>query len=196
MLIKNARRHARQNLVTNGSQPLLTSLAATFYVDQAQLGQFEEVTPESMPEPYRTLLSHRQHMTVTVERFHGSPVDVVVLATATRERHYARKILLTRHSDGAVVQFGIMRINFDYLSDAVRREVESQSTPLGRILIQHDVLREIHLVRLWCVTPGTELAAHLGMHSGDVTYGRTAIIHCNGEPAVELLEIVAPAAGP
>jgi hypothetical protein len=25
-----------------------------------------------------------------------------------------------------------------------------------------------------------------------ITYGRTAIIHCDGEPAVELLEIVTP----
>jgi hypothetical protein len=26
----------------------------------------------------------------------------------------------------------------------------------------------------------------------DTTYGRTAVIDCNGEPAVELLEIVTP----
>jgi hypothetical protein len=30
------------------------------------------------------------------------------------------------------------------------------------------------------------------MRSGQVTYGRTAVIHLNGEPAIELLEIVAP----
>jgi len=27
---------------------------------------------------------------------------------------------------------------------------------------------------------------------GQTTYGRTALIYCNGEPAVELLEIVTP----
>jgi hypothetical protein len=32
----------------------------------------------------------------------------------------------------------------------------------------------------------------LGVPEGTTTFGRTAMIHCNGEPAVELLEIVAP----
>ena len=30
------------------------------------------------------------------------------------------------------------------------------------------------------------------MQPGQITYGRTAIIHFDGEPAVELLEIVTP----
>jgi hypothetical protein len=34
----------------------------------------------------------------------------------------------------------------------------------------------------------------LEVPKGTLTYGRTALIHCNQEPAIELLEIVAPVA--
>jgi hypothetical protein len=174
--------------------PDLASLIALFYRHPAELGQFEEVLISSMPEPYRLLLAHTEHMTVTVEKFHGGPVDVRVLATLTRDTHYARKIVLTRQSDGTVVQFGIMRINMALLSPACREEIESQRTPLGRILIKHDVLRKIHLMSLWKVIPGDDLCRIFGLAQPQATYGRAAVIDCNDEPAVELLEIVTPVA--
>jgi hypothetical protein len=74
----------------------------------------------------------------------------------------------------------------------VRREVESQATPLGRILIAHNVLRVVHLTKLWKVTPGADLQRMFGISPDHITYGRTAIIDCDGKPAIELLEIVAP----
>ena len=78
------------------------------------------------------------------------------------------------------------------LSPEVRAEIESQQTPLGRILIQHDVLRKIHLMSLWQVQPGPDLCQILGLAAPQTTYGRAAVIDCNGEPAIELLEIVTP----
>ena len=41
------------------------------------------VAAQDVPEPYRGLLVHEHHMTVTVEAYHGSPVNVRVL----RRRH-------------------------------------------------------------------------------------------------------------
>ena len=32
----------------------------------------------------------------------------------------------------------------------------------------------------------------LGVKPGTITYGRTALIHCDHEPAIELLEVVRP----
>ena len=58
------------------------------------------------------------------------------------------------------------------------------------MLIQHNVLREVQLVALWKVEPGAELRQLFNKQEGDIVYGRTALIYCNGEPAVELLEIV------
>lgn len=174
--------------------PDLDALVALFYTRPEELGQFEEFDSHDLSRDFRMLLAHDSHMTVTVERFHNGPVNVRVLDSKLTGEHYARKILLTRQSDGGVVQFGIMRLDFSTVSAEVRREVESQQTPLGRILIQHNVLREVHLTKIWKVTPGEDLRRLFGMQPGQITYGRTAVIHCDGEPAIELLEIVTPMA--
>jgi hypothetical protein len=88
-----------------------------------------------------------------------------------------------------------MRLDFSCVSPEVRREIESQKTPLGRILIAHKVLRAVHLTRLYKVVPGEDLRQLFQLEPGQITYGRTAIIHFDGEPAVELLEIVTPVVG-
>lgn len=175
--------------------PDLDTLIALFYSNPDQLGQFEEVDSRDLARDYRMLLAHDSHMTVTVERFHNGPVDVRVLESRLVGDHYSRKILLARQSDGAVVQFGIMRLDFRCVTPEVRREIESRQTPLGRILIEHNVLREVHLTRLYKVTPGEDLQRLFALAPGQVTYGRTAIIHFDGEPAVELIEIVTPVEG-
>jgi chorismate-pyruvate lyase len=172
--------------------PDLHALAALFYSSLADLGQFVEVTAEAMPQVYRRLLAHDAHMTVTVEDYHQDSVDVRVLDKVVTPGHYARKILLTRHRDQSVVLYGIMRVHWAWLSPEVRAEIEQEQTPLGRILINHDVLRLIRLSALWRVTPGSELERLMGLAAPVPTYGRTAVIECDNDPAIELLEIVTP----
>jgi chorismate-pyruvate lyase len=189
-------RYSRQVIATVSPHPRvvpeLDSLVALFYDAPDWLGNFAEVQAADMPPVYQGLLAHNHHMTVTVEQRHGSLVDVHVLAAMQQGHHYARKILLTRRLDGRVVQFGIVRIDLSFLGNEVRREIESQSTPLGRILIEHNVLREVELFKLWRVAPGEDLCRLFNVAVTDFTYGRTALIHCNGQPAIELLEIVTP----
>ncbi len=170
----------------------LEPLVRLFYDAITAVGNFSTVADSEMPAAYRQLLAHEHHMTVTVEKFHGGPVDVQVLDKVVGKEHYARKILLTRRSDEHVVQFGIMRVHLWHLPADVCEEIVNEQTPLGRILIEHDVMRKIHLHRLWRVEPGSGLQHHFGVDHSNVTYGRTATIECNGEPAIELLEIVAP----
>src|ERR1044072_3291379 len=112
--------------------PALDHLAGLFYSDLAELGSFTEVLVESVPEPYRRLLAHHEHMTVSVEKHHGSPVDVEVLATKEMGDYYARKIVFHRRSDRQVVLYGIPRLNLRLVDDGVRREIIQQTAPLGR----------------------------------------------------------------
>lgn len=169
--------------------PDLTSLIREFYPSVESLGQLHSLAARRIPDPYRWLLDHDEHMTVRVESFHGEPVGVRVLQATEHDTHYAREILLTRLSDQAVVQYGIVRLNLAYLDAEVTDEIRAKEKPLGRILIAHDVMRKVELTCLWSVTPGEILVEHLGSKP---TYGRTAMIYCNSEPAIELLEIVAP----
>jgi len=66
----------------------------------------------------------------------------------------------------------------------------AQRIPLGRILINNDVLREVKLNQLFSITAENELAQYLSVESGERVAGRTAVIECDGVPAIGLLEIV------
>jgi chorismate-pyruvate lyase len=156
------------------------------------LPRYELVAPDDVPEPYHTLLVHEHHMTVTVEAHHGAPVDVHILARRHRGHHYARKIVLTPQGAARVVLFGIVRINLSYCSPAVRAKIVEGKTPLGRILIQHDVLRRIEISAYLRIQPGPKQLAWFGLTEPRPIYGRLGYIHCDGKPAVELLEVVAP----
>jgi chorismate-pyruvate lyase len=150
------------------------------------------VQPNDVPEPYRELLVHSHHMTVTVENHHGSLVDVRILERRQDQDAYSRKILLVLQSTGRVVQFGIARVRLRYCSPDVRAAIVAGEKPLGRILIEHDVLRRVEPTAFLQVTPGREMTAWFGLDQPRTTYGRLAIIYCDGQPAVEVLEIVAP----
>ncbi len=174
----------------------LNRLLQTFYHDPSgtqALGMFRSV--DALPEPYNRLLNHNEHMTVTVEEHYGQSVDVQVHRTARDGVWYCREITLSTSESRRIVQYGIVRLKTDELAPDVWREIESESIPLGRVLINHDVLREVQLMGLWEVRCGQCLASLLHQTIGSVAYGRTALIYCDGEPAIELLEILAPVPG-
>lgn len=168
----------------------LELLIKLFFEKPSNLGVFEEIMPQQVAEPSRQLLAHDHHMTVTLEQFHKSPVDVQVLESRHDGDRYSRKILLSRQSDDAVVMYGIVRLNLSVLSPNVRQEITGQQTPLGRILINHNVLRAVKLLNLFRIQAGPDLANAFGFETGHTCYGRTALIYCDGSPAIELLEVV------
>jgi chorismate-pyruvate lyase len=170
----------------------LEVLAHLYYPTVASLGEFVELAPDQLPATPRELLAHDKHMTVAVESFHGSPVNVVVLDSRTTENHYIRKILLTRTRDDCVVMFGIVRIMRCLLSEVVREKIEGEQIPLGRILIEHNVMRNVRLLSLWKMTPGPDIQRLFGLDRPQTCFGRTALLYLDTLPVIELLEIVTP----
>ncbi len=155
-----------------------------------------EVHADDVPEPYHQLLVHTHHMTVTVERFYGSPVNVRVLNCRRAGNEYARKILLSLKDDSrAVVQFGLVRINLGVCPEPVRNEIVEGKTPLGRVLIEHDMLRRIEPVAFLRVALSPTMAEWFRVPPGTETFGRIGVIYTGDRPAVEVLEILAPVHG-
>src|SRR5687767_1844780 len=100
-------------------------------------------------------------MTVALEAYHDSLVTVRALAEWQDDSSYARSSVLSRQTDGAIVQFGIMRIWLADLPPRAQDEVRSKKAPLGRVLIRHNVLREVELITLWRIEAGPVLRQHL-----------------------------------
>ena len=170
----------------------LRKLTSLFPADASLIHEAGHIPSALTPEPYKQLLVHEHHMTVTMEEFYRTSVVVRVLDRRQDGNLYYRRILLERSDNGKVVQFGIVRFDLSYVMPAVRDEIISESTPLGRILINYNVLRHIDLGAIVSIQPGAELQRLFGCPPGLTTYGRLATIFCNQKPAVDLLEIAAP----
>ena len=175
-------------------QDELKSLTDLFPSEQSLILQAEHIPASQTPEPYKGLLAHDHHMTVSMEEYHDCRVDVQVIADRLDGNIYSRKILLLKAGTDRVVQFGIVRFNFDYVTAVVREEILSKEIPLGRVLINHNVLKHIDFGAMLRIKAGDELATLLAMPLDGITYGRLATIFCNQQPAVDLLEISAPLA--
>ena len=171
----------------------IRNLLDEFYhqpIGHSQLAEFNSVT--SVPVPYDSLLDHHAHMTVTVESHYQQKVNVEVHRCKRHQSWYSREITLVTADSKKIVQYGIVRLDTRLLDAGVWKQIESQSTPLGRVLIEHNVLREVQLCGLWKVNVGHRLASLMSLENGDQVYGRTALIYCDRVPAIELLEIVSP----
>jgi hypothetical protein len=81
---------------------------------------------------------------------------------------------------------------FAFLPDVVREEIEQARIPMGRVLIRHNVLRTVRVTGLWRLNPGPRLVRIFGIKQPVATYGRSALIFCMGDPAVEVLEVMPP----
>jgi hypothetical protein len=170
--------------------PNASRLATLFYNELDQLGRLEPISVEDMPSDARLLLAHTEHMTVSLESFHGSLVSVNALDEWRDEASYARASLLSRQSDGAIVQFGIMRIWLADLPQVAQEEIANRKEPLGRVLIRHGILREVEVLTLWRIEPGPVLRKNLQLDGRGPVYGRSAQILVDERPTVQLLEIV------
>ena len=182
---------ARPNADADLYTPSASRLSDLFYASLDELGRFEPVGVDDVPGDYRTLLAHHDHMTVALEAFHNSLMNVQAIVEWRDEASYARASVLSRQSDGAVIQFGIMRIWLADLPAMVQEEITEKKVPLGRVLIRHNMLREVELITLWRITPGPVLEQHLTTISQAPIYGRSAQILVDERPTVQVLEIPA-----
>ena len=155
-----------------------------------EIPQYEVISAEEMPQPYRELLVHEHHMTVTLEAHHGDLVEVRILERLHQGDSYARKILLALEKSGRIVQFGIVHVDLSVCSDEVRAKIVEGKIPFGRILIQHNVLRRIEPIAYLKIEPGQAMRDWFSLKEEKPVYGRLAYIHYNEQPAVELLEVV------
>jgi chorismate-pyruvate lyase len=149
-----------------------------------------EVQPVRIPTAARRCLAHREHMTEVLHHHHEQSVDLNVQQFVHEGDLYSRRITLTTNPGKKLVECGLVRMDFRYMAPQVRDEILARKTPLGAILIQHNVLRWIEPLWFVQLPPGSDVMKLFGIQTTEPTWGRIAVIYCNGEPAIDLLEIV------
>ena len=174
------------DLYTGGA----SRVAELFYDSLDALGTFESVQASDLPDDAHALLAHNNHMTVTLEAFHNSLVDVEIIAEQEVDAFYAREVLLRRQSEQGIVQFGIMRVWLTDMAATAERDLRQRKQPLGRVLIDHNVFRQVELMNLWRIQLAEHVFKYLGRPDTGEVFGRTAQILVDERPTVQLLEIV------
>ncbi len=150
------------------------------------------VQPDVIPYPQDHLLVHHEHMTVVLQKHHGKPVEVHVLQEHFENEIYTRMISLTPAGSDKVVEWGIARLHFKHIPKAAREEILAKQSPLGAVLIKHNLHRRVKPRYFLRFPPGgavLSLFEHRPATPEDA-YGRIGLIYCDDEPAIELLEIV------
>ncbi len=151
------------------------------------------VQPNEIPHPTDALLVHHEHMTEVLERRYGRPVNVRVHDHHLDGNSYTRKVSLSLVDGGPVVEWGVVRIDFRFMSNPVRDEILARQMPLGAILIKHDVHRRIKPRWFMRFPAHGPMLSYFGEESDQPLYGRIGTIYCDDEPAIDLLEIVTSA---
>jgi len=148
------------------------------------------VQPNEIPHPTDELLVHHEHMTEVLQRRYGRPVALHVLDENLDGDHYTRKVRLTPAASDQVVEWGIVRLDLRYMSDAVRTEILAKRAPLGDILIRHDVHRRIKPRWFMRFPARGPMLTFFGDAGDRPLHGRIGTIYCDEKPAIQLLEIV------
>lgn len=155
----------------------------------------EEIEPTAMPALARQLLDHDQHMTEVMSRHYGGQVVVHVQRRQRRGEDYWRQIVLRIAGRPAIVQGGLVRVHLPGLAEAVVAGLLEERVPLGYLLRDHQVLRRIELRHLVQFAPSAKLHEWLGGRDDAPAFGRLATLICDGQPVIELAEILPPGIG-
>lgn len=174
----------------SGARALLSDLCRPFAHGNLFSPDATIVQPEDIPYPEDDLLVHHDHMTIVLQRHHGSPMRVHVMEEKLEGNIYRRKINLTPAGSDKIVEWGMVRLNFDYMPEAVKQEILQKQMPLGAILIKHKVHRRIKPRYFLRLPENSRIVGLFGHSHSAPLYGRLGTIYCDGEPCIEVLEIV------
>jgi chorismate-pyruvate lyase len=165
-------------------------LAEWFFEERLSIEGGVLVDAAQLPPAARDLLAHHEHMTQRLTEFHDRPMTLRVLHERRTGEAYCRCIHLLPQDLDQVVEFGIARIDLSVTTPAVRAAILERGRPLGDILMNSNVLRRIEPRWFFEFPAEAPMTAHFGLDHKGAVYGRLATIHCDEQPAVDLLEVI------
>lgn len=147
-----------------------------------------------MPEPYRNILVHDSDMTPTLETAYGQTIHLHVLKHSLRDNVFSRQVLLVLEDDQTAVEFGGIKIYFDYLPEEAKRLVLEERQPLGTILRTQRVPHESHPSAYLSLTADSIMCKAFRLTKPRVVYGRCNVLSDPSRNVIaQVVEILPPA---
>jgi len=170
---------------------LLMPLIYFYNEDELPMPPVEFIEGEAMPQPYRSLLVHRNDMTPTLREHHGSEITLEVIDSETSENYVMRQVVLRRTSDNAPVEYGAIGIQLDAFPPHVKELIREGKRPLGGILGSEGV-PHTSAPRAWFSIEADEHTGDLlRVQPGTKLYGRSnTLVHPDGIIFADIVEIL------
>jgi hypothetical protein len=168
-----------------------------FYAQAGQpLPPLNQIDGEAVPEPYKSLLVHRNDMTPTLERFHRHNIHLQVLGHRRKGDVYFREVVLRLDDSNAAVEFGAIRINLALFAPATREKILREHLPLGHILEEDKISHTSRPSAYLRLASDKLINEFLDLSGAQVLYGRrNTLFDPQNRPLAEIVEILPPAPG-
>jgi chorismate-pyruvate lyase len=167
-----------------------------FYAHAGQpLPPLNQIDGEAVPEPYKTLLVHRNDMTPTLEKFHQRSIHLQVLGRRQKADEYFREVILRLDTTNQPVEFGAIKINLSLFSPAAREQILHERLPLGHILEEYKIPHTSRPRAYLRLATDKLINEVLELSGAQVLYGRrNTLFDPQHRPLAEIVEIL-PIAG-
>ena len=165
-----------------------------FYSRAGQpLPPLTQIHAETVPEPYKHLLVHRNDMTPTLEKFHQRSIHLRVLGRRRNENEYFREVVLLLDGSEQPVEFGAIKINLDLVPQTVREQILAEQRPLGHLLQENKVLHRSQPSAYLRLASDALINDALKLSGAQLLFGRhNTLLDSQDRPFAEIVEILPP----
>lgn len=153
----------------------------------------EFVHGQSIPEPYKSLLVHKDDMTPTLEDFYQQPMELRVLEQQPSKHILLRQVILVLHDVDHPVEFGVIKIHLANFSINTRDKILAGTVPLGTIFHEHNIQHTSNPQAYFKIWPDQTMVSSLNMDQPQWLYGRQNIHRdLQQNTLAEMIEILPP----
>lgn len=153
----------------------------------------DQIEPEQIPEPYRSLLVHDRDMTSRLEKFHKRKTHIRVLARHHHGLDYFREVVLELDGSLKAVEFGATKVNLGSVPSEAHEEILREQRPLGRILRNFDIAFSSRPGAWLRVAADSFIGGALRLAGAPSLFGRrNTLLNAWERPMAEIVEILPP----
>ena len=151
----------------------------------------EDIEPDALPEPSRSLLVHERDMTGTLAAFWGSPIELRPLRVHREGEVLYRQVVLIATNKRIPVEAGAIRIHLDRFPPEALGEITGNRRPLGAILAEYRIPYTCSPRGFFRIPTNRFLREAFGDVRDTMHYGRrNRLVNPAGELLAEVVEIL------
>ena len=165
-----------------------------FYaVRRLPLPVMDQIEPDQIPEPYRSLLVHDGDMTSRLEAFHKGKIHIRALARNHHGREYFREVVLELDGSLQPVEFGATKVNLDFFPVKAHQEIRREQRPLGGILHDFHIPFTSRPGAWFRLTADSFIGGALRLTGAPLLFGRrNTLLDASERAMAEIVEILPP----